>query len=494
MAYHPSLQGPRNIREIWHTLYGELVRVGGDSSDQEQNLLDHENAYNPHQTVKWVNGGQWVPGTYQQFDQVRENGWTMIANKVTSDYPSPQQVGSPFWTYEGAAPTTDDNANQIISGQRYTNTTIGFQIERYRLYTFVDQQYDAFLVVDPLGIPIVTPLVSFTAPTTGWIEFSVSPIIIPPGTTFDLSVATIEPDPAPTPIQATYNYLTPQNPVIPTAGQIQHSRGQSDLMSISYTDDAAGDRTALIQNLALGDQIQTGGVTWTVQSNSDQTTYANITVTPAVNGAAGVQTVTFLTNVPQLTEYMQDTDYWLTSPLAGTINGIIGVDADYDTITINDSAYGTDVYIVQVELSPDWDVITPAESAAGGQTQLSRSEVSWVQINTERINFEEVMTTDNTWTTMGIITLPVDTGFRARSIVTAKRTDGFGFYHAEYFATMVNDAGAVSSDVSVIHESATNPVLDTRVNVSGSDAEFQVRGMEVEDWHWMTVIFNREIV
>jgi hypothetical protein len=94
---------------------------------------------------------------------------------------------------------------------------------------------------------------------------------------------------------------------------------------------------------------------------------------------------------------------------------------------------------------------------------------------------------------MGTLEVPVNAGFRGRALITARRTDGFGFYHTEYYSTVINNGGSISEDVSTLHESSTDAALDTRINIAGSSVEFQVKGKAGQDWHWMAVLFNREI-
>ena len=441
--------------------------------------------------MHWIYSGFIDGTTYLKNDTLREAGWTMIANKQTTDYPAPEAIGSPFDVYDGTLTPTSVLAKVVIYGNRYTFANDAY-LSSYRVDTTIGNDYEIFMVRDPLGAAVQTRLATFTATITGWTKFTIEPAIVLAGSVFDLIAVTNEPDATPTPVTLSYNYLTPQNPANPATGTISHSRSQSDVMQVSYTDQN-GDQTATISNLSAGDTIEGAGMAWTITANVPDTGFATLTVTPAATGApTGIQDFLFNTTTPTQIEYGFDTDYWLTSTY--NAQGLLAIDSAYADITPNDTAYGTDITGQLLTLSEDWDVVTPGESTGGTASQvLTRSEVSWVQANTEGIDYSDVMTSGNTWTTMGVITLPVDTGFRARSLITARRTDGFGIYHAEAIITAINDGGSVSAGDSVTHEFETSAALDTRVNISGSTVEFQVKGQPGQDWHWMAIIFNREI-
>ena len=125
-------------------------------------------------------------------------------------------------------------------------------------------------------------------------------------TLFDLVCVAKSPDPTPVEVIASYNYLTPQNPTVPAAGEIQHSRGDPAEMRISYTDQGAVDRTALIQSLTIGDTITDGVLNWSVQANTDQGTWAAIIVAPANTSTLGIKDFTFATYAPTPTSVPSD--------------------------------------------------------------------------------------------------------------------------------------------------------------------------------------------
>jgi len=436
--------------------------------------------------------GEWEQKTYQGGDVVREAGWTMVALTKTTDYPAPQSIGQTFNLYNGASPTSIQSANQILFGTRYDPTGTPFQLSAYRVYAVLDQTYNVYIIVDPQGAGQLTPLASFTAVSTGWVEFDVEPFIVSGDYTFEIISSVAAPDPAPTPIDATYDYLTPQNVATPTAGEIQHARGQPDIMRISYTDDIGGDREALITSLAIGDTISTGGVVWTVQANSDQSTFADITVTPAIVAAAGVQTVRFTTNVPQDITFLDDTDYWLTSPFAGNVNGIIAVDLPYPLGSYNDTAYGIDVTIQEVVLSGDWDVVTPADAASSASARMTEQESTWIRASATPLFRDSQMTTDNTWSEVVRYTIPNGEGIKILTAVDGRRTDGQGYFSSELSGIAFNN-GVTDVIYTVDFKHSTEPSVDTRLVIDGMDVVFEIRGATNEDWNWNSTIYAKGI-
>jgi len=432
----------------------------------------------------------WLPtDTYYPQQTVLVNGWTMAANKQTTDYPAPTTLGDLFNLYTGTSPTTSGTYKQVIFGNRYTNT-LSVQLVSYFVYTITGQAYDIYLVRDPEGDQVSTKLLSISAATsTGWAKYNVEPTIIYRGTPFDLLALTTEPADTPVTVDATYNYTTPQNPAAPTDGQIVHSRSNADIMSISYTDDDTTDRTALIQGLSTGDQIEIGGLTWTVQSNSDQTTYANVIVSPNVTGTAGIQTVTFETVTATPIEYMQDTAYWPTTPY--NVSGVISIDDTYPNATINTNAYGTDIEIIEVSLSEDWDIVAPGDAGSTGQAVLSRQEKSWVSESSTLFDRFKVTTTDNIWTEFD--RLPF-TGKAQRGEILAKvkRTDQIDYGVIRAAIQGFWDGASVVADTDVSYRTGPN-TNNVRVAADGTDLVFEVRGGNMQTWDWNITVFFVDI-
>ena len=378
---HDNLNGitPDNHHFQIHKLYGEdasLVNTHEDIDDTNPIALYDLLAWNgtkfdPQRRTRAV--GDFVNGTtYYDGDELY-NGSDLSECVVdgTTSYPYVAPTGTPEYIYTGVGMVNDPTlASQIIFGNRYESTTQAFYISGYRVNVVAGNEYRITLIVDPLGTPIFSELAAFEASTSGWLELALEPVAIPPGTVFDLIATVNEPNPTPVIITALYDYQTPQNAVPPIAGQIIHGRSQQDEMLISYTDNNATDRTALIQGLSIGDEISDGVLDWAVQANSDQGTYATIIVAPSAVSVAGTKNFDFQTVAPTPISVPNDPLYWPTSPYP-TIQGLLGVDITYLNIVPDTNAYGTDI-LIQPAYIPDpteWrlKVIAGQGGSGGGE-------------------------------------------------------------------------------------------------------------------------------
>ena len=80
----------------------------------------------------WSN--TWDVGEYEANEVVRDGAWLMAANQTTSERPAPQPIGAPLYGYDGANPTNQQLASQVIFGSRYTAQNSVY-INAYRVYT-----------------------------------------------------------------------------------------------------------------------------------------------------------------------------------------------------------------------------------------------------------------------------------------------------------------------------------------------------------------------
>ena len=309
---------------------------------------------------KWINQPRatfvpWVQGnTYYPQQTVFNDGYLSVANKVTTDHPTPQTIGLPVDVYQGTSPTTPILAKQIVSGQRY-GVANAVQINALRVNVQTGNHYTVFIIIDPLGIPLITPIADFEAISTGWAAVNLRRQIIPSGTVFDILQVASEPDPTPTTFNGNWDYNTPQNPASPNAGEIVQARSEASFMDVHYFDNDGGDRTVELQALAVGDIVDAVGIRWAIIGINQLVTSVIFTVTPATVGSpTGVSNFIFETVVATPITIMEDIDYWLTSPFVGLVKGLIGI--DNPILTVDDTAYGIDVNITDVDQSPDWDL------------------------------------------------------------------------------------------------------------------------------------------
>jgi hypothetical protein len=304
---------------------------------------------------------------YAPYDQVYSPGYLAIANTNTNDYPFPRTVGSPFNIYQGASPTPSLVAKQITSGQRYKNDDNPFQVNTYGVYRVAGNKYLVYSVHNPSTTPVYTLLDEFTATDTGWFYFNMPPMIVLAGDEFDLITAVNEPDPTPTTWTADYNYTTPQNAGNPGIGVAEQGRSTPGVLSFNYIAEGVNDVETELKALLPGDIISTPTASWTILSGQISGTFISFSVAPSVvSPVTGSQLFTFQTVTATPITYLDDPDYWLSTPLSGVIKGLFIADGDYNDIVPNDSAYGTDLNIVEIEQSTDWDLIPLGGSDSGG--------------------------------------------------------------------------------------------------------------------------------
>ena len=337
----------------------ELQRV----SDYLQILTESK----PEYQGSYVNGE-----CYEQGDIVMDSGWQMIANKPTCDKPAPSPIGSPTWIYNGTSPEGQLVAKELLVGQRYYYAESGY-INGYRVYTVTGNTYRVFTVSDPDGAGNITEVISFVADTTGWREFSINPVIIAAGSTFEVWVGSIEPDPTPTVWTGDWDYDTPNNPAVPPAGVCSHANSALGILRFAKTDDNGGDRAAELLALEYGDVITgPGGIRWTIQDvPSDQGSYVQFSVAPGQQGTPdGVFAFQFETTTSTPITTVIDTDYFLNNP---NVDGRYSIDGG--AVVVTQDAYGVDINVQLASISDDWDVL----SAFDGASSTSQSTYDYVK-------------------------------------------------------------------------------------------------------------------
>jgi hypothetical protein len=382
---------------MWYALWRELTAVSAGIGDESGSppdpdpptppghVHDHRNLINvtpdQHHKALFHMTPYEYGSTYDPGSMVLDDGWTMVANKQTSERASPQPTGAEFYLYQGTSPAAAVTAKQIIFGNKYTFGKSGY-LNGYRIYAVSGNVYAVSSVQYPSeGPAIFTPILTFTATTTGWTEITTVPVIIFEGTVFDLFAVVQEPDPTPTVFTGNWSYFTPNNAGVPVSGQISHANQQLDQFRIHYIDDDAGDRTLEIQALGNGDVVvDDTGFRWSIQNNADAGTYAVLTVAPATqSGPDGARSFDFETTVATPITRMVDVNWWgLNPPVTGSIQGLYIEDGVYDDIVPDTSAYGTDLLMQEGEVSEDWDVAAPASTGVtGGGGGLSDHDLDY---------------------------------------------------------------------------------------------------------------------
>ena len=151
-------------------------------------------------------------------------------------------------------------------------------------------------------------------------------------------------------------------------GQIVHANKALDHVRFSTFSYGGSDVTADLAKITIGSKITLSGVTWTVQDIVVQPTYYDFTVSPAVQGVAGVNLVEFEVWELADPDYVSDPGYWAANPPpGGTVQGLYQVNG-FGSPAVNDTAYGIDLAFQRILVSEDWDVLSPiAEGTSGPQ-------------------------------------------------------------------------------------------------------------------------------
>jgi hypothetical protein len=313
--------------------------------------------------------GSWEQKTYSVGHVVRDGDWTMVCVRETNDRAGPQAIGDPINGYSGLDPTTSDTAKQITQGVRYTSTN-GAWLNAYRVYTITGNVYRVFSIQSNGE---VNELALFEATSTGWQTFALTPILVLPGQEFSVVAVTQEPDPTPTTWQGDWNYTTPNNPAVPAAGTMIHANNELAVLRVAKTDNNAGDRSAELEALTIGDIIDGGNIRWVIQSVLDEGSFMAYSVAPAVQDSTdGIKTFTFETVTATPITYLSDTDYYLTND---NVDGLLGIDIDYNDIVPDDNAYGIDITVQAASASEDWEVVATSSGLSGSSVSTVKTQV-----------------------------------------------------------------------------------------------------------------------
>ena len=334
----------------------------------------HEDKYNPHDTMKWT--GRWRSGVqYTAQDVVTDGTWLMIANKGTVDRPAPQPSAPP----ESAVPDAPLWATQgylgvTWSGHEYTFTQGGWlrEIQVWAPSLSASTNYRILVVdnTDPTE-PVLTPIEEPVLTEGGWTTVSLGSRALPAGTVLLVILDALDSGTG-TDWQHEWTFEGPSNAGSPVAGE-WNNRTQQDLVRIHYTDGGGDDRFAELNTIIPGSTIRASNVAninqfweYTVNTVTDTgTTFefgVDLVATGALGGVPdGAPSLVFAgIPTPQFTEYVELTNYWPTNqPAWATVEGRLrlgGVDQ-----TVPDHAYGTRIVFETAYISPDWDWLAGGE-------------------------------------------------------------------------------------------------------------------------------------
>ncbi len=304
----------------------------------------------------WVANGQYDPG-----EVVRDDGWTMICVDPSgcTERPSPQPIGDAAYVYDGNLLGDTATTRTVIVGQEYTWDTGGY-VQGYRVYLYSTYTYDVLLYDNVTG-QLDTIFSDLTAQVTGWSEFSVNRTLIAAGETFTVLVVITSPGAPPSTFTSTWDVINQNGN--PGAGQAIRQNSQTEIR-VNHVDSNSVDQKANLESVAVGGEIETGGVVYTIVDILNGTGHTNFFFTPSMNLAASERTIKFSWGVTTPAGYAVDNGFWATPPTGGAVRGAY-TETGLTNIAYNDNQYGIDLLVQGAEVSNQWDVVAAPPEAAG---------------------------------------------------------------------------------------------------------------------------------
>lgn len=332
--------------------------------------------------MKWQSG--WSPGTYETYDVVRDDQWTMIANTTTTERAAPQNSGDAFWVRDQYSPpalsSTSASENVLYIGQRYlyVSAFLNTNIRIYFPAAAIGMNVEVWAVVDPTGdkyIFNIVPQKTLTATDVDkWVELNLEQSFVPDNTTVDF-IMVVRPSTGATTF--THEWVYSKADGDPAAGEINHQSSNLDQIRVHEQDNTLTDRTSELDQIGPGATIymDSSDYTWQVLQASKTGDIYTFTVDPGARAADATTDFTFRYLASTAINYVYNTNLYASE---SRISGYFANEYDpTNAAYINDNGYGLDIQIQNVITSADWEVVaTPPgfgfiSSAGGGGSGLT---------------------------------------------------------------------------------------------------------------------------
>jgi len=325
--------------------------------------------------------GQWVDGTYDTNDVVRDGAWTMVATTTTTDRAAPQAIGDA------------DTQPSVDTVWAENNSHTGVVQMRHKYVTTTPGWLQSLRIRAPFWDKDVFTKITFVNNTTGAVNIINNPILT------DDDWTTIRIDNVPyasgADFEIWYEYYNSDELAainggwtsnvgtgIPTSQQFNiDNLATPTVIEVSHTDLDSDNRSTELDGVIVGSIIninETGDTKRNVEvevSAIDTTsvTSTKYTVTLIQNGNDDIRddrTCTIAIDIPitQASIFNYNTDYWLSNPPDwATVSSELYFDGVIQADT-ND-AYGIEVIFQEASVSTDWEML--AYSSIGGATAAS---------------------------------------------------------------------------------------------------------------------------
>ena len=436
--------------------------------------------------------GVYTEKAYNPGMVVTDGGWTMVANKKTTDKAAPAAIGDPEWTLD----STD--ANWAIQNVLGTNVRCGnyaiadhaVLVKGIRIYVpQVDANiyYRAAVAIyrDPANPDIeYTDWVNYQQ--TGWVETTAFGRIIPKDV--GLAVAIETENRANNVVdEVLYNYTSSTGDVVPGPGAM-HRRTNRTYVWINKLGELGQPTIPPV----AGSQLTTSVSDWNITQVTDAGEYWDCEIVGTGNPANGLTFFTFTTPSGATPQYWaENTGYWTTNPPAEgvQVNGFIRNDG---VLSENDNAYGADILLQEMYLSNDWDIVSYSGDLAtpSSFTELSPNVTNWANEVATPFAVGNAQSVNNSW--VEVFRTDMDSrALKASLSVDAKRNDDVEYHVSEWVLLSYDKPTGVVDYLQKDLEIGAD--LSLRSKIDGKDLVLEVKGKPNQTWDFRVTTFYREL-
>ena len=320
--------------------------------------------------------GEWMGGTYYLHDMVTDDGLLMVANKTTNDKPAPVPVGEPAWRtgFDDSPPWVDDTLEEdaLYTGARFVALQGSYLYSTRFWVPELDgsTEYECWLIVDPMGVADKRQLRGRFVPLEiGWFEIGIGVNIVPAGVPFDVLLVKYAQG-VPNVLSSSWEFKEENgNPDRETAN------GQSNQTEIRVANwdlnemNNWQDEFAALENVD-GIKLSFAGREWDVVSTSNSGGTGGGRMTQILEPNQGWPdeedyVFTWTWGDVEPIEYVVVVNHWASDP---NINGFITGNyfVDPGAVTLNNNAYGVDIFAQPATVSDDWDFASSGGSGSSG--------------------------------------------------------------------------------------------------------------------------------
>ncbi len=330
-----------------------------DTIDSQQVVQDGRLDVLESERTRWR--GPWVQGqTYLQNDMAIQHGWLGIVTAAsTTDGPEPVATGVEDWLIDlnGTwAPTQQTISEEAyFTGNEYEFAQ-GLYVLGYRIWlpnnsqNFQFQLWAALNLGSPNEQLQQIAVVPNGVATGQWLEVGVGVLRIPPGTTLTMLKLTLASTLSET---FTANWDVKNTGGTPSEGEANFQGNETEIR-VHKTDKDDIDQTDNLEAVEVGGTLSFGGSTWTIIEVDIRASHVRYHLDPAQGRPEeNTYALTFTWGSVEDIPYVTDADYW--APV-GPVRGCQG--ANLRTLDYDNDAHGVDVYVQQVVVSDDWDIMS----------------------------------------------------------------------------------------------------------------------------------------